>query len=255
MISFGLVARPRSIAGGEVPRHFLYLAEVCKVKELSIFIDESGDFGVYDHRSPFYIITMVFHDQEVDIGPAIAKLDAALAYMGLGDLCIHTGPIIRKEEIYQTMSLDERRRIFNKLVAFIRQIDIRYKCFYIEKKHCTDVVDATGRLAKQISLFIRDHYEVFCSFEAVKIYYDNGQVELSKMLSSVFHALLADPVFRRVMPADYKLFQVADLICSLELARLKLDNGLFSRSERIFFGNARDMKKNYIKPLRKKEWL
>lgn len=57
------------------------------------------------------------------------------------------------------------------------------------------------------------------------------------------------------MPADYKLFQVADLICSLELARLKLDNGLFSRSERIFFGNARDMKKNYIKPLRKKEWL
>lgn len=193
------------------------------MKELSIFIDESGDFGVYDHRSPFYIITMVFHDQEVDIGPAIAKLDAALAYMGLGDLCIHTGPIIRKEEIYQTMSLDERRRIFNKLVAFIRQIDIRYKCFYIEKKHCTDVVDATGRLAKQISLFIRDHYEVFCSFEAVKIYYDNGQV--------------------------------ADLICSLELARLKLDNGLFSRSERIFFGNARDMKKNYIKPLRKKEWL
>ena len=153
------------------------------------------------------------------------------------------------------MSLDERRRIFNKLVAFIRQIDIRYKCFYIEKKHCTDVVDATGRLAKQISLFIRDHYEVFCSFEAVKIYYDNGQVEVSKMLSSVFHALLADPVFRRVMPADYKLFQVADPICSLELARLKLDNGLFSRSERIFFGNARDMKKNYIKPLRKKEWL
>lgn len=225
------------------------------MKELSIFIDESGDFGVYDHRSPFYIITMVFHDQEVDIGPAIAKLDAALTYMGLGDLCIHTGPIIRKEEIYQTMSLDERRRIFNKLVAFIRQIDIRYKCFYIEKKHCTDVVDATGRLAKQISLFIRDHYEVFCSFEAVKIYYDNGQVEVSKMLSSVFHALLADPVFRRVMPADYKLFQVADLICSLELARLKLDNGLFSRSERIFFGNARDMKKNYIKPLRKKEWL
>ena len=33
------------------------------VSELSIFIDESGDFGTYDIRSPYYIITMVFHDQ------------------------------------------------------------------------------------------------------------------------------------------------------------------------------------------------
>ena len=30
------------------------------VSELSIFIDESGDFGTYDIRSPYYIITMVF---------------------------------------------------------------------------------------------------------------------------------------------------------------------------------------------------
>lgn len=31
-------------------------------KELSIFIDESGDFGKYDYQSPFYILTLVFHD-------------------------------------------------------------------------------------------------------------------------------------------------------------------------------------------------
>jgi len=37
------------------------------VSELSIFIDESGDFGPYDYRSPYYIITMVFHDQAIDI--------------------------------------------------------------------------------------------------------------------------------------------------------------------------------------------
>ena len=33
------------------------------MKELSIFIDESGDFGDYDYRSPYYIIAMVFHEQ------------------------------------------------------------------------------------------------------------------------------------------------------------------------------------------------
>lgn len=70
------------------------------MKELSIFIDESGDFGEYDHHSPFYIITMVFHDQNENIQPAILKLNHELSFLGLNDLCIHTGPIIRKEEIY-----------------------------------------------------------------------------------------------------------------------------------------------------------
>lgn len=34
------------------------------MKELSVFIDESGDFGAYEPHSPYYIITMVFHDQD-----------------------------------------------------------------------------------------------------------------------------------------------------------------------------------------------
>lgn len=37
------------------------------MKELSIFVDESGDFGEYNHRTPYYIISMVLHDQDVDI--------------------------------------------------------------------------------------------------------------------------------------------------------------------------------------------
>lgn len=225
------------------------------MKELSVFIDESGDFGEYDYHSPFYIITMVFHDQSEDIQPAISKLNRELSYLSLDDLCIHTGPIIRKEEIYINISVPERRRIFNKMVAFFRQINIKYKCFYIEKKHIEDVVEATGKLSKQISGFIRDHYEEFLSFDDVKIYYDNGQVEVSKILSSVFNALLPNPIFRKVMPKDYKLFQAADLLCSLELVRLKLENNLLSKSELNFFGNVRDLKKNYLKPFCKKEWI
>ena len=255
LISFGLVARPRSITGGEVPRHFFHQSRWHTLKELSIFIDESGDFGEYASHSPFYIITMVFHDQSVDIQPFIAKLDQELSYLGINDLCIHTGPIIRKEEIYRTMSIQDRRRVFNKMVAFIRQIDVKYKCFYIEKKHISDVVEATGKLSKQISQFIRDHYSEFLSFDDVKIYYDNGQIEVSKILSSVFNSLLPNPVFRKVMPADYKLFQAADLFCTLELVMLKLSSNALSRSEGMFFGNVRDLKKNYLKPLAKKEWL
>ena len=44
------------------------------MKELSIFIDESGDFGEYEQHSPYYIITMVFHDQAIPISEAVARL-------------------------------------------------------------------------------------------------------------------------------------------------------------------------------------
>ena len=126
--------------------------------------------------------------------------------------------------------------------------------FCIEKKHISDLVEATGRLSRQISGFIREHYADFLAFDDVKIYYDNGQVEVSKILSSVFNALLPNPIFRKVMPSEYKLFQAADLLCSLELIKLKMENNMFSKSEKTFFGNIRDLKKNYLKPLSKKEW-
>ena len=167
------------------------------MKELSIFIDESGDFGEYDFHSPYYIITMVFHDQSNSIESEISKLNQELSFLNLHDLCIHTGPIIRKEEIYINMDISERRRIFNKLIAFVRQVDIRYKCFYIEKKHIADVVEASGKLSKQIGNFIRDNYSDFLSFDVVKLYYDNGQVELTKILSSVFNAMLPSVEFRK----------------------------------------------------------
>lgn len=224
------------------------------MKELSIFTDESGDFGNYDYRSPYYIITMVFHDQSHSIQDAIQKLDQELSYLGLGGLCIHTGPIIRREEIYEFMEIEERRHFFNKLVAFFRQIDIRYKCFFIEKKHVEDVVQASSMLSKQISAFIRNNYDEFLTYDVVKLYYDNGQVEVSKILASAVSALIPSSEYKKVLPKDYKLFQVADLICTMQLISLKVEKGLFSNSEMKFFGNQRDMKRNYLRHIQKKEW-
>lgn len=225
------------------------------MKELSIFIDESGDFGEYSYHSPYYIITMVFHNQSSPIDSALTQLDKELGYLNLTNHCIHTGPIIRKEENYAFLKIEERRRIFNKMVAFVRQVDIRYKCFYVEKKHIADEVEATGKLSKLISSFIRSHYSEFLAFDTVKVYYDNGQIEVSKILSSVFNALLPEVDFRKVVPSHYKLFQVADLFCTMCLIKLKLDSKQLSKSELSFFGNERDLKKNYLKPLAKKEWV
>ena len=49
------------------------------MKELSIFIDESGDFGEYSFHSPYYIIAMVFHNQSYVIQNQIQYLDTELS--------------------------------------------------------------------------------------------------------------------------------------------------------------------------------
>ena len=73
------------------------------------------------------------------------------------------------------------------------------------------------------------------------------------MLKNVFSGFFSDVEFRRVKPAEYKLFQVADLMCTLELLSLKADSGSFSNSEKEFFSSVRDFKKNYLKPALKKK--
>lgn len=173
--------------------------------------------------------------------------------MGLENHCIHTGPIIRKEEEYSEMDYIERRKIFNKMVTFMRQSGVKYKAFHIEKKHIEDIVEATGKLSKQISVFIREHYDFLLSFDLVKIYYDNGQVELNKILSTLFNAFLPRVEFRKVKPSDYRLFQVADMICTFELLKLKIQNHSFSKSEQIFFGSVNDLKRNYLKIVKRQD--
>lgn len=89
----------------------------------------------------------------------------------------------------------------------------------------------------------------------MKIYYDNGQHELTKILVSVFTALLPEVQFKRILPEEYRLFQVADMFCTFELLRLKRETHTLSKGEQIFFGTSEDLKRNYLKPISKKEYI
>ena len=44
-----------------------------KGSTLSIFIDESGDFGELKERPAYYLVTLVFHDQSRDISDNVKK--------------------------------------------------------------------------------------------------------------------------------------------------------------------------------------
>lgn len=69
----------------------------------------------------------------------------------------------------------------------------------------------------------------------------------------MFNAFYSHVEFRKVRPVDYQLFQVADLLCTIELLRLKAETNNFSKSETDFFGSVRSFKKNYLKPILKKK--
>ena len=90
------------------------------MKELSIFVDESGDFGEYDHHAPFYIISMVLHDQSVEIDNDLKALENELANIGWPKHCVHAGPVIRSEEEYHGYDLKDRQKILMKMMIHRR---------------------------------------------------------------------------------------------------------------------------------------
>lgn len=177
------------------------------MNELSIFVDESGDFGVYDYRSPYYIISLVLHEQNNDIQSDLNRLESELNYLGLPDHCVHAGPIIRSENEYKELSLEDRRKILKTLMKFIRHINISFKTIFVEKKHLCNPSEINGKLRKQLVEFVKEKREWFSKFDLVKIYYDNGQIEITRILFSAFNTELENVEFRKVIPSQYRLFR------------------------------------------------
>ena len=76
-------------------RHF----RIMKNRRLSIFVDESGKFQVPDALSPFYIVGLVFHDQDESIDELVCKLDADWDRMGYEKFCFHAGPLSAERDV------------------------------------------------------------------------------------------------------------------------------------------------------------
>ena len=185
----------------------------------------------------------------------INVLNNTLKQIGYGDeQAVHTEPLIRREPPYQYFQPNERRAIFSKLYYFTLSCDIKYKSFVFKKSEYENSFKLEARMARDLSQFLRENLEYFQNFEKVILYYDNGQHELNRILNTVLATQLADYDVRKVIPSEYRLFQVADLICTLELLKMKMEYGKLSNSEERIFHSKRDLKKDFLKGIRKKEF-
>ena len=110
-------------------------------------------------------------------------------------------------------------------------------------------------MARDLLQFIGENLTYFQRFSKVILYYDNGQHELNRILNTVFATQLVDYDMRKVIPNEYRLFQAADLICTLELLRVKMEHQDLSNSEKRIFYSKRDLKKDFLKGIKKKEFI
>ena len=185
-------------------------------KILSCFIDEAGDFGNYEPHSPYYIVSVIAHNQSDSIQSEIDGLEHCLNTLGFPHHAIHTAPLIRREGDYQYLN--------------------------------SDILEA--KITKEIKTQLERCMNYWHSFDKIIIYYDNGQNPLKRILNILFNTMFANVEVRKISPVDYKLFQVGDLICTLEHIKVKIDIGQFSNSKTEFFSSRHQFKKDYWRKLK-----
>ena len=94
-------------------------------KVISVFVDESGDFGFVGDASKYYVVTFVFHNKKDDISENINKINSCPVF--------HAGPLIRREYPFQDFSFQERKKLIQKMFIFMLGLPIKVKTFIFLK--------------------------------------------------------------------------------------------------------------------------
>lgn len=221
------------------------------MNELSIFIDESGDVGPESER---YLVTLVFHNQAVDIYENIERYEQSIRNSGLAKTAFRFTPIIRGHDQYSLMEYRTRRKLFTAFAIFTEKIDFKDGTFAYLKREFPTQETLENKIRRDINLTIHNNLEFFQSFDAVKIYYDNGQKIVKRAIHSAIEGTISKEaiVYRDISPALYCLSQVADYVCGIELTAIRYQTHAAGNTEERFFGEWINFKKNYLKKIRRK---
>ena len=222
------------------------------MREISIFVDESGDAG---ETSRFYLITLVFHEQNLNISNVIAVYEQDLARRNMADIPMHLGPLMNGNDDYKFLTIAERKQYLSCFRILVEHMPFSYITLAYEKAHFNDeIAKLLMRMKRDLTQFLFDRFEYLSRFEAVKVYYDNGQSVVAEAIHDAVEYVLAKNaiIYKDASPRDYRLFQVADYICSLELIDAKYSCGAQSNTDERFFGAYGSFKKNWLKKLRRK---
>lgn len=220
------------------------------MRELSVFVDESGDLG---GESRYYLLALVFHDQVDDLSHTISLYERDLVVRGLKDVPLHLNPLLRANDDYSGMTVKQRATYLASFSTFAQHSPFGYRVFAYRKDRFASPADLGARMRRDLIDFLFDGIGWLQRFDRVKIYYDDGQSLVTRALHDGFEYALAREavVYRDARPADYRMLQVADYVCGVELAALKYERGEEGATDRLFFGTRRDFVRTFLRKLRR----
>lgn len=99
------------------------------MRELSVFIDESGSDGLRDR---YYLVTLVLHEQDDDLSRGIALYEQSLLSKELPNIPFHASPLLNGHDEYKGMNLALRKRLLSAFRVFFRHTPVRYTCIALK---------------------------------------------------------------------------------------------------------------------------
>ena len=221
------------------------------MKELSIFVDESGNIGT---DSIYYAITLVFHEQSESIAPYTAPYRRFLQNASLQDIPFHFTPLMRAHDQYVGFEIERRKQYLSAFRVLALKLPYRYLTLCYRKREFASTASLEKRMKRDLVRSLTDNLEYLQTFDQVKIYYDNGQKLITDVVHCAIESVLAQNaiIYRMAIPSSYRLLQIADFICTIEVVAEKYQSHEEKTTDRIFFGEWGSFKKNYLKKIRKK---
>ena len=123
-------------------------------KELSIFVDESGDRG---GKARYYLLTPVFHDQADSISEAVTGHEAKLTRADLPNITFHSKPLMNGHKDYEFLGLEQRKAMLAYFSSFARKLPISYITFVYRRSQFEDSARLMERMGGDISSAMVEH--------------------------------------------------------------------------------------------------
>ncbi len=89
------------------------------MRELSIFIDESGDIG---SGSKYYLLPLIFHDQSVDIDNWLTSYELSCTEGNLPRHTFHFTPILREHPPFDSLDFSTRKALLGRFRFFVEKL-------------------------------------------------------------------------------------------------------------------------------------
>ena len=121
---------------------------------------------------------------------------------------------------YGFLGIEQRKAMLAYFSSFVRKLPISYITFVYRRSQFEDPARLMERMGRDTSSAMVEHLGFFQSFDDVRAYYDNGQDIVKQALDRSVGKVFSKGVVRRrkTSMTDYRLEQVADYLCTIELA-------------------------------------